>query len=59
MNATARHLLESFDHLADAEKKELATEILRRTLQLDYSPITDDELISLAEERFLEMEKDE
>jgi hypothetical protein len=59
MKATVQLLLQSFDHLADSEKRELATEVLRRTIHFDLPALTDDELVQLAEERFLDLENEE
>ena len=39
--------------------REVATEILRRSLQFDFPPLTEDELVLSAEELFLELDKRE
>jgi hypothetical protein len=58
MTAIMQQLLETFDHLAEAEKKELAVEILRRTAW-DAPELAETELIALAEEQFLALEREE
>ena len=52
-----KNILYSFELLSEHEKIELASEILRRTAKSDFSPLTDDELIYLADEIFLELDK--
>ncbi|MEN3331781.1 MAG: hypothetical protein V7641_1146 [Blastocatellia bacterium] len=59
MSATVEELLDSFDHLSEAEKRELASEIIRRTIELDLPPLTDDELVLNAEALFLELDQRE
>lgn len=52
-------LLESFDLLPDPDKQEVAAEIIRRAVQLHLLPLADDELASLADELFLEIDERE
>lgn len=59
MSASGQEILESFDQLPEAEKKEVASEILRRTLSLDIPPLSDDELVLSAEELFLALDRRE
>jgi hypothetical protein len=59
MSTTASEILESFDHLAEDEKREVASEILRRTIELELPPLTDDELVLNAEALFLELDQRE
>lgn len=59
MSTTTREILESFDHLAEDEKREVASEILRRTIELELPPLTDDELVLNAEALFLELDQRE
>ena len=55
----AQTIIRSFDRLSDADKKQVASEIFRRTLKLDFLPLTDDELVLNAEELFLELDERE
>ena len=59
MTATVQNMIQSFERLSDAEKREVATEILRRSLQFDFPPLTDNEFVLSAEEVFLELDKRE
>ncbi len=59
MNESAKQILKSFDQLPEAEKLQLAYEIIRRTVRLDLPNLTDEELILNAEEIFLELDKRE
>ena len=39
MSTTANEILDSFDHLAEDEKREVASEIIRRTRELELPPL--------------------
>ncbi len=59
MNALVRELLDSFDLLSTKEKWELASEIIRRTADFDFAPLTDEELVLNAESVFLALDQQE
>ena len=59
MSASVENILGDFDRLPDAEKKEVAAEIIKRTLSLDIPPLTDEEIVYHAEALFLELDKRE
>ena len=59
MSTTVQEILDSFDHLSENEKRELASEIIRRTVGFDLPPLTDEELVLNAEALFLELDKRE
>jgi len=59
MSTTVEDILDSFDHLSEAEKRELVSEILRRTTAMSFPPLTDEELILNAETLFLELDQRE
>ena len=59
MTAGVRELLNSFDQLPEAEQREAATEILRRSLSLELPPIDDETLVERAEELFLNLDRQE
>lgn len=59
MTVAVQNLLNAFERLDDFEKKELALEIMRRLLHLDFPPLTDEELIFNAEAIFLELDRSE
>jgi hypothetical protein len=55
----AENVIATFDRLPETEKQEVAAVILRRTLQIDFPPVSDDELVLSAEETFLELDRRE
>ncbi|MBW4690191.1 MAG: hypothetical protein KME27_00320 [Lyngbya sp. HA4199-MV5] len=57
--STSQHLLDSFEQLSDAEKQQVAIEILRRTLSLDIPELSADELTLSAEAIFLSLDEEE
>lgn len=59
MTHEVEHLLDTFDHLPEAQQREAASEILRRVQRLTFDPMSDDELLLSAEGLFLELNKDE
>jgi hypothetical protein len=59
MSTDSRHLIESFDALPVVEQQEVMAELLRKTAQWDSPSLTDDELVRLADEVFLEMDRRE
>lgn len=52
-------LLDTFDHLPEAQQQEAASEILRRVHRLTLDPMSDDELVLSAEGLFLELDRRE
>ena len=59
MSISVKDILNSFEHLSEDEKKELASEIMRRTAKFDLPPLTDEDLIRYADELFLELDQRE
>lgn len=59
MTALVRELLNIFDRLTDSERLDLVLEILKRTVDLDFPPLSDEDLVLNAEELFLELDKQE
>ena len=59
MTAQVQDPLHTFDLLPDGNKRELASEILRRTLTLDAPPLSDEQLVGAAEELFLQLDRSE
>jgi hypothetical protein len=59
MSTATQNILDSIERLSDPEKRELISEIMRRTVSLDLPPLTDEELVLIAEESFLELDKRE
>jgi hypothetical protein len=59
MTTQSQEILRSFELLPDIEKREVASEIIRRSLQLHSPPLSDEELTSLADELFLQLDRSE
>ena len=56
MTIAIQEILDRFDELTEPEQLETAREILRRVPAGEKSTLSDDELISLADELFLELD---
>ena len=54
-----QELLNIFDHLIDLERLFLVMEILKRTIYLDFPPLSDEDLALNAEELFLDLDAQE
>lgn len=59
MTETAKKILDSFDSLPEAERREVALEILRRTVSAEYGGPDDAELLAAANAVFLELDRHE
>lgn len=59
MTALVQELLDTFDQLTDSERLDLLLEILKRTVYLDFPPLSDEDLVLNAEELFLELDEQE
>jgi len=59
MKKLVEELLNSFEKLPEAEKRELASEIIKRSLAFDLPQLSDDALILAADQVFLQLDKDE
>ena len=59
MSTQVQEILRSFEVLPDGDKRELASEILRRSLTLDTPPLSDEELVGAAEAVFLALDRNE
>jgi hypothetical protein len=59
MTAQVQEFLHSFDLLPEGAKRELADEILRRSLMMDVPPLSDEQLVGAAEEIFAQLDQDE
>jgi hypothetical protein len=59
MTALVQELLDTFDRLTDSERLDLVLEILKRTVYLDFPPLSDEDLVLNAEELFLELDEQE
>ncbi len=59
MTTVVQELLKTFDQLTESERLELALEILKRVIHLDFPPLSDEDLVLNAEGLFLELDKQE
>ncbi|MCT7969850.1 hypothetical protein NG799_26395 [Laspinema sp. D1] len=59
MNTLAQELLKNFDDLPQTEQQALAVEILKRVVNFDVPPLTDEDLVLNAEELFLALDEQE
>ena len=59
MMTRVQELLITFEQFTESEKRELVVEILRRSAEWDWPQLTDQQLDSMAEERFLELDQAE
>ena len=59
MTKSVEQLLKSFEQLPEAEKRELAAEIIKRSLALDLPELSDESLILAADQIFLQLDREE
>ena len=59
MSATARELLDSFDALPDADKHQVAVEILRQFTSSSGRDLPEDTLVGMADELFRTLDEEE
>jgi hypothetical protein len=56
MTAAVQELLNTFELLTDSERLDLVSEILKRTTDLDFPPLSDEDLVLNAEGLFLNLD---
>ena len=59
MSTEVQHLLESFAALPEPDRHELASAILRWTVNTDHPALSDDELIRAADSVFVALDQQE
>ena len=59
MTAEAKHIIEDFGALPDQAKREVLAELLRLSRHLDFPEASDEELLSSADQVFLEYDRQE
>ena len=59
MTQAVEQLLATFDGLTEAEKHVAAVEVLRRASPAEDEPLTDEALVAIADELFLELDRQE
>ncbi|MFM1842596.1 MAG: hypothetical protein RLZZ490_1332 [Cyanobacteriota bacterium] len=59
MTVSRQEVLKSFDKLPDTEQVEIGIEILKRLVNIDFPPLTDEDLVLNAEAVFLSLDEQE
>jgi hypothetical protein len=59
VTADAKHIIEDFGALPDPAKREVLAELLRISCYMDYPEVSDDELLSAADDVFLDYDRRE
>lgn len=59
MTLAAQYIIDSFTTLSKSEQLEVAVEIMRLTRELDFPPVSDEELVFAAEALFLDLDRRE
>jgi hypothetical protein len=59
MTTNARRILEEFDELGEAEQHDVLIQLLRKSIKSPYPSLTEAELMSAADEIFLELDQGE
>ena len=59
MTAVVQDLLNTFNSLTHVERLDLLSEILRRSADLEFLPLADEDLIMNAEDIFLTLDQEE
>lgn len=59
MSTEVESILQSFERLSITDKREVVSEIIRRSLSLDLPPLSDDELVRIADELFVSLDQNE
>ncbi|MEG4579183.1 hypothetical protein QUA71_06045 [Microcoleus sp. MON1_C5] len=59
MTILVEELLNTFERLTDSERLDLVLEILKRTVYLDFPPLSDEDLVLNAEGLFIELDEEE
>ncbi len=57
MAGLVNEILDTFDRLTDAERLDVIAEPLKRTSDLDFPPLSDDDLVLNAEDVFLALDE--
>ena len=59
MTTAVKQLIESFEQLSTSEQRQAVKELLRRSMEPSYGPLSDEALTEIAEESFLELDQRE
>ncbi len=59
MTAAGKHIVDDFESLPDAEKREVLANLLRISRSINYPEISDEELLAPANALFVEYDRQE
>ncbi|MDR3554228.1 MAG: hypothetical protein P4L55_05705 [Syntrophobacteraceae bacterium] len=59
MTLSAQHIIDSFERLPESEKRKVTCEILRRSVQFEFPPLSDEEFVAAAEDLFAALDDGE
>jgi hypothetical protein len=59
MTVAVEEILKTFDQLTDLEQLDLAIKVLQRVTNLDFPPLSDEDLVLNAESIFLDLDQQE
>ena len=59
MTAQGRHIIDEFEALPDQTKREVLAELIRSSRFIEYPEVSEDELLSAADDIFLEYDRRE
>ena len=59
MTAQVQEILDPFERLDDNDKRELVSELLLRSAAIETPPLSNEELVGIAEELFLQLDREE
>ncbi len=59
MTSAVKKILRTYDRLPELEKRELAYQIIRRSLKFDLPPLSEEQRVFNANEIFLELDQRE
>lgn len=59
MTRAAQQLIQSFESLPEEDQREVLVELLRFPIEADYTSLSDEELLSSADQIFLEYDERE
>jgi len=57
VTSQGKHIIDEFEALPDAAKREVLGELIRTSRFIEYPQVSEDELVSAADELFLEYDR--
>jgi hypothetical protein len=59
VTAQGKHIIEEFEALPDVAKREVLAELIRHSCSIEYPQVSENEMLSAADELFLEYDRRE